>query len=160
MKQWWKELSQREQRIVMAGAVLVFILAVYLFAWEPMLKERASLRASVEKLREDRDWMLEAADKAKRLRGSGAVARQPVTSLLGVINATARPVLKGAELKRVEEDRDAGVRVWIEAVAFDDMIIWLGDLKRRYGIDVSSISVERMGKPGRVNARLILAVSS
>ncbi|MGD8742418.1 MAG: type II secretion system protein GspM, partial [Granulosicoccaceae bacterium] len=92
----------------------------------------------------------------KQLRGSGAVARQSFGSLLGVINSTARPVLKDAVLKRVEEDRANSVRVWIEAVAFDDLLLWLGDLQRGYGITASSLSAERLGKPGRVNARLIL----
>lgn len=160
MKQWWSGLNIREQRIVIAGSAVLLVLVVYLFAWEPLVKERTRLQGSIEKLRGDSSWMQEAAVKMKSLRGSGAVARQPVTSLLGVINSTARPTLKGAELKRVEEDRSAGVRVWIETVAFDDLVIWLGDLKRRYGIDVSSVSVEKMGKPGRVNARLILKAGS
>lgn len=160
MKQWWTERNAREQRILVAGASALLILVVFLFIWEPMVKERARLQASVVKLRTDVAWMQQAASQVKRLGGSGAGARQPVTSLLGVINSTAKPVLKGAVLKRVEEDRNAGVRVWIESVAFDDLAIWLGDLKRRYGIDASSVSAERIGKPGRVNVRLILQVGS
>jgi general secretion pathway protein M len=160
VKQWWAGLKTREQRVVLAGAGLVLILMLYLFAWQPLVTERARLQASVEKLRDDAAWMQQAANQVKALRGSGAVTRQPVTSLLGVINSTARPVLKGAELKRVEEDRSAGVRVWIESVAFDDLAIWLGDLKRRYNIDATSVSAERIAKPGRVNVRLILQVGS
>ena len=160
MKQWWSNLNVREQRIFIAGAAVLLILAVYLFAWEPLVKERSRLQGSVQKLREDSNWMQQAARQVKQLRGSGAVARKPVTSLLGVINSTARPVLKGAELKRVEEDRSAGVRVWIESAAFDDLVVWLGDLNKRYGIDASSVSVEHTAKPGRVNVRLILQVST
>ncbi len=160
MKQWWSSLNAREQRILMAAAAVLLVLAVYLFAWEPLVKERSRLQGSIEKLQADKTWMQQAASQVKKLRRDGAVARQPVSSLLGVINSTAKPVLKGAELKRVEEDRSAGVRVWIEQVAFDDLVIWLGDLKKRYGIDASSVSVERIAKPGRVNVRLILQVSA
>lgn len=160
MKQWWSGLNTREQRVVLAAAGVMLILVIYLFVWQPLVKERARLQISVEKLRDDTAWMKQASRQVKALRGSGAVTRQPVTSLLGVINATARPVLKGAEIKRVEEDRSAGVRVWIESVAFDDMVIWLGDLKRRYNIDATSVSAERIPKPGRVNVRLILQVGS
>jgi len=160
MKQWWAELNARERLILVSGASVLLFLLVFLFIWEPMVKEQSRLQDVVVKLRADKVWMQQAARQVKQLRGNGAVARQPVTSLLGVINSTARPVLKGAELKRVEEDRNAGVRVWIESVAFDDLAIWLGDLKRRYGIDASSVSVERIARPGRVNVRLILQVSS
>jgi len=160
MKQWWAERNARERSILLSGASVLLIIFVYLFVWEPMLKERSRLQGSVAKLRADQAWMQQASNQVKKLRGNGAVSRQPVTSLLGVINSTARPVLKGAELKRVEEDRNAGVRVWIDSVAFDDLAIWLGDLERRYGIDASSVSVERVAKQGRVNVRLILQVSS
>lgn len=160
MKQWWSNLNAREQRIFIAAGAVLLILVVYLFAWEPLVKERTRLQGAIAKLQADKVWMQQAAGQVKQLRRGGAVARQPVSSLLGVINSTAKPVLKGAELKRVEEDRSAGVRVWIDQAAFDDLVIWLGDLKKRYGIDASSVSVERIGKPGRVNVRLILQVSS
>ena len=117
MKQWWSDLNQREQGIIIVGASILLVLVVFLFVWEPLVKERSRLQSAISKLEEDREWMQQAAIKVKRLRGSGAATRQPVTSLLGVINTTARSVLKGAELKRVEEDRSAGVRVWIEGVA-------------------------------------------
>ncbi|MGD8998843.1 MAG: type II secretion system protein M [Granulosicoccaceae bacterium] len=156
MKQWWAKLNSRERRTVLAGAAMLAVLMLYLLAWEPLLAERARLTASVDTLRSDHSWMQKAASELKQLRGSGAVATQRFGSLLGVINSTAQPVLKDAVLKRVEEDRDNSVRVWIEAVAFDDLVLWLGDLQRRYGITASSISAERLGKPGRVNARLIL----
>ena len=160
MKQWWNNLNAREQQILMAGAAGLMALLIYLFAWEPLVKERERLTGAVSKLREDKQWMLQAASQVGQLRRSGAVTRKPVTSLLGVINSTAKPVLKGAELKRVEEDRNEAVRVWIESVAFDDLVIWLGDLKKRYGIDASSVSADKIGKPGRVNVRLILKVST
>jgi general secretion pathway protein M len=156
MKQWWIKLNMRERRTVVAGVAVLAVLLLFLFVWEPLLSARTRLTASVERLRSDHSWMQQAAKQAKQLRGSGAVVRQNFGSLLGVINSTARPVLKDAVLKRVEEDRNNGVRVWIEAVAFDDLVLWLGDLQRRYGIVASSISAERFGKAGRVNARLIL----
>lgn len=156
MKQWWAKLNMRERRMVIAAVALIAVLLLYVLAWEPLLAERDRLTASVNKLRDDDRWMQQAASQVKQLRGSGAVARKNFGSLLGVINNTARPILKDAVLKRVEEDRDNSVRVWIEAVAFDDLVLWLGDLQRRYGITASSISAERFAKPGRVNARLIL----
>lgn len=155
MKQWWLKLQMRERRMVVAGTIVLSILAMYLFAWEPLLTEQKRLSESVQTLHSEKLWMLQAASQLRQLRGDGGNAEK-FTSLLSVINTTARPVLKDAVLKRVEEDRSTGVRVWIDEVAFDDLVLWLGDLQRRYAITVSSLSAERTAKPGRVNARLIL----
>ena len=59
-------------------------------------------------------------------------------------------------LKRVEEERQHTVRVWIEQVAFDQLIVWLDSLQRKYAITTASLVVERLDQPGRVNVRLIL----
>jgi type II secretory pathway component PulM len=45
--------------------------------------------------------------------------------------------------------------VWLEGVAFDPMILWLGKLTRTYQIETSLITIEPQGG-GRVNARLTL----
>lgn len=155
MKQWWLKLQTRERRTVLIGAGVLLAMCLYLFAWQPLLNERARLLESVQLLQGDQQWMRQAAAQLRQLRGSGA-STEKYTSLLGVINSTARPVLKDAIVKRVEEDRTTGVRVWIDEVAFDDLVLWLGDLQRRYGVMLTSLAAERTGKQGRVNARLTL----
>ena len=52
----------------------------------------------------------------------------------------------------------AGFRVEFENVAFDALVLWLGDLSRSYRMDVQagSLSVPPRAEPGRVNATLTL----
>jgi type II secretory pathway component PulM len=47
------------------------------------------------------------------------------------------------------------VKVWLEGVAFDSMILWLGKITRSFQIETSIITIEPQGG-GRVNARLTL----
>lgn len=156
MKQWFSGLSNRERLIVSGGAIVVLVLSVYLLLWEPLARQRSQLQTSVQAQRNTYAWMQKAAIEIKQLSGKGGGVKNQAGSLLGTINNTAKSKLAGAILKRVEEDRQQGVRVWIEQVAFDDLIIWLGQLQQQYGISVSSLVSERHAKTGRVDVRLIL----
>ncbi len=59
-------------------------------------------------------------------------------------------------MKRIEPEGQNSVRVWLEQAAFDDVIQWLQNLKRDYGIHTADIVIERQAAAGRVNARLTL----
>lgn len=156
MKQWFSTLNSRERRILISGFIVLLIMLTYLLIWEPLVSESASLRTSVEAQQKTYAWMQQAAQEVRKLSVHSGNAKKPAGSLLGTINSTAKPALNGAILKRVEEDRQQGVRVWIEQVAFDELVLWLGQLQEKHGIRVSSLVSERHGKDGRVNARLIL----
>lgn len=156
MKQWFSGLNNRERLIVSGGAIMLLILLLYLMIWEPLNSKRAQLQTSVEAQKNTYTWMQQAAREVRQLSGKGAGVKKHTGSMLGTINNTAKPVLRGAILKRVEEDRQQGVRVWIEQVAFDDLINWLGQIQQQYGIRVSSLVSERHSKAGRVDVRLIL----
>ena len=51
-----------------------------------------------------------------------------------------------------------GIRVEFEGAAFDDMMLWLGDVNRQYGLLVQSGSFSAASgeSPGRVNSTLTL----
>lgn len=156
MKQWFSGLNSRERLIVSTGAISLLIMLLYLMVWEPLSSKRAQLQSSVEAQRNTYIWMQQAAVEVRKLSGKSVGVKKHEGSMLGIINNSAKSALKGAILKRVEEDRQQGVRVWIEQVAFDDLIIWLGQIQQQYGIRVSSLVSERHSKPGRVDVRLIL----
>jgi len=156
MKLWFSGLNNRERIIVSGGALTLLTLMLYLVVWEPLNSKRTQLQTSVEAQRNTYTWMQQAALGVRKLCGKGTGGKKQTGSMLGTINNTARSSLGGAILKRVEEDRQQGVRVWIEQVALDDLINWLGQIQQQYGIRVSSLVSERHSKAGRVDVRLIL----
>ena len=72
-----------------------------------------------------------------------------------MVDQSARSGGLGDAIKRIEPDGTKGVKVWLEGVAFDPMVLWLGNLTRRYQIETSIVTIEPQGN-GRVNARLTL----
>jgi len=157
VKDWFLGLEPRERRLVTAGGVVLALLLVYLVVWEPLAARYRQLQDSVAQQRETLAWMQQAAAQVKALQrsvpggGRGLAGR----SLLSVVDQSARAGGLGAALKRLEPDASKGVKVWLEGVSFDQMILWLGNLSRQYQVEVASLSIEPQGA-GRVNARITL----
>jgi len=149
-------LNPRERLIVITGAVVLLVLGLYLFAWEPLIDKQESLSNSIRTQQELHSWMLQSAAKVRQLKGSGSHRRLNPGSMQSVINKTAKAALPGAVIKRVEKNRQQSVQVWIEQVAFDDMVKWLGNLQQKSGVRVESLVSERIEQAGRVNVRLVL----
>lgn len=133
------------------------LLTLYGFIWKPLSNDYQTLRESVTQQRETLQWMREAAVKVKSLKRSAPAGAKSLAgrSLLAVVDQSARSAGLGAAIKRIEPDGSKGVKLWLENVAFDPMILWLGKLTREYQVQTRMITIEHTGA-GRVNARLNL----
>ena len=157
IRDWFEGLEPRERLLVSAGAVFLVLFFVYVLLWAPFAERHARLRETVERQQADLAWMRGAAAQVQALRRSvpGGGRGLGGRSLLSVVDQSARAGGLGSGIKRIEPDGSRGVKIWLENVSFDQMILWLGKLSRQYQVEVASVSIEPRG-PGRVNARLSL----
>ena len=157
MKKWFAGLEPRERLLVSGGAVVLVLLLLYVVIWEPIASGYRNLQEDVAEQKQTLAWMQQAATQIKTLQRSstGDVRGLGGRSLLAVVDKSARSGGLGDSIKRIEPDGSKGVKVWLEGVAFDPMILWLGKLTRTYQIETSLITIEPQGA-GRVNARLTL----
>lgn len=157
MKEWFEQLSASERRTLIAGAAVLTLLLLYTFLWRPIHKGVEETRARVESQRALLAWMQSAAVEAKSLMSSssGAKPSRGGQSLLSIVDQTARREKLATALKRVEPKGTDEVRVRLEDAVFDDTVAWLTRLQASYGVDVDSVSLERVGS-GRVNASITL----
>lgn len=159
MKDWYDNLEAREQVFVLAGAVFVAIALIYFMLWTPLDKRHAQVSNSVQ------NWERSLAELGP-LRGliaSGGTNPQP-----GGVNSQQAPIIivsqtlqsRGLEQyrRRSQPTTGNGVRVELENVAFDELVVWLGDLSDNYGMNVQAGSLSRVSDagPGRINASLTL----
>ena len=161
MKNWFNSLQTREKQLMIAATVVVVLFIFYLFIWLPIDKNTQRLNRQLASQKITLAAMQQMAPRIRTLQQSGSKSarRSSNASLTALIYQTGQSRLKGAQLKRVEEGQQHSVRVWIEKVAFDDMLFWLESLRNQYGIDVDSIVAEREAEPGLVNVRLTLKQS-
>jgi len=156
LKQSLKSLNPRERLIVIAGAATLLVLALYLFAWKPLIEKQAALNTSIKSQQIAYHQMLKLAAEAKQLKGTGSFKAISGGSLQSIINRTAKSALPGAIIKRVEQNRQQAVQVWVDQVGFDDVVKWLGNLQQTKGVRVVALFSERATQTGRVNIRLTL----
>ena len=155
MKAWWQGLSHRERLLTAGGAMFTLALLLYALAWQPFQASHRRLRQSVAEQRVELAAMRQMAGEIKRLGGSSVTTTAPVDdrSLLTLVDQTARAAGLGATLKRVSPQGENRLGVQFDAVEFDKLVPWLGQLERDHRIMIVNLSVDRAAA-GRVNARL------
>lgn len=159
MKDWFRAMESRERLFVILGAMVVILSLVYGFVWVPLDSKQATMTASVN------DWQRSLAElrplkavaqSARQAAASGAANRQQTPII--VVDQTLRS--RGLEQfrRRSQPTSSNGIRVEFENVAFDDLVLWLGDLGAQYAMHVQagSVSAGAQSGPGRVNATLTL----
>ena len=159
MKDWFNSLEQRERLFVSAGATVVVLALFYGLVWMPLEKGRAELVSSIavweRSLAELRPLrgIQPAATGNSRASQAGA-GQSPVV----IVDQTLRARGLDRSLKRSQPTTSKGIRVEFENVAFDDLILWLGDLSGQYAMDVTSGSFSNPARaePGRISATLTL----
>ena len=158
MREWWDGLATRERLILLAGGALLTVMLLWALLWQPLVSEVRRMEDEVAAQRENLRWMQASAAELQQLRGSGAQAAAGLggRSLLGAADQSARSAGLGSGLKRIEPDGADAVRVRLEGVSFDKVILWLDGLAREAGVIASSVTVERTEAPGLVNVRLSL----
>lgn len=158
MKDWFEELEAREKLFVGVGAIVVAISLLYGFMWAPLDRSHARVAASVD------DWQRSLAElrPLKGLAQSGVAdaprAAASQQSPIIIVDQTLRS--RGLEQfrRRSQPTTSNGIRIEFENVAFDELVLWLGDLADQYAMHVQAGSLSTGGRsgPGRISATLTL----
>ncbi len=157
MKEWYESLQARERLFVAAAGVAVILAVFYLAVWMPLERGQESAARGVD------TWQNALADlramqgdlQAGSARGTPAGVNE---SLVVIVDNTLRSRDLYNSLRRSSPTPGNGIRLEFENVAFDDLVLWLGDLAGDYRLQVQSgsFSTTAQDVAGRVNATLIL----
>jgi general secretion pathway protein M len=159
MKDWFTSLEQREQIFVAGGGVVVLIALIYSFVWVPLDTGQKALSQEVAV------WQRSLAElkPLKGMQPSSGGGTAPVNAgadqtPVVIVDQTLRARGLDRALKRSQPTTSNGIRVEFENVAFDDLVLWLGDLSSQYGMQVTSgsMSTSSQSAPGRINATFTL----
>jgi len=157
LKDWFFSLQPRERAIVAVGGVLVLLVAIYILALAPFYRAVNSSVARVESKKGDLAWMRSVGGEVMALSASSPTAAAPSNeSLVVLIDRTARECGLGASLTGQTPNGDNGIRVRLEQAEFDKLVVCLGSLQQSHSVNIESANIDRTGKPGFVNASLVL----
>ncbi len=156
MRNWFESLAQRERLFVSVGGAVLLVALVYAFVWLPLDKGQQSITASIA------TWERSLAD-LQPLSGlhsnnpnTGPVSSQQTPVV--IVDQTLRARGLDNSLKRSQPTTTNGIRVEFDNIAFDDLVLWLGDLSTQFGMHVTtgSMSATSQAGPGRINATFTL----
>jgi general secretion pathway protein M len=155
MRDWFESMEQREQVFVAAGAVIVCIALVYAFIWSPLDTGQKTASASVNSWQRS---LAELKPLANTQTAGSASPRGVQQTPVVIVDQTLRARGLDRSLKRSQPTSSNGIRVEFENVAFDDLVLWLGDLSNQHRMQVTtgSMSTTTEAAPGRVNATFTL----
>ena len=156
MKDWFESLMPRERVAVGTAAVFVVFAILYFGLWSPITRAQSTAASGVT------TWEQALADlrslKAQTGTAQPTTPRSTTQSLVVVVDTTLRERELYVSLQRSQPTGPNGIRLEFKDVAFDDLVLWLGDVGAQHGLEVQSgnFSKSTQNIPGRVNASLNL----
>lgn len=159
MKDWFENLESREQLFVTIGGAATAVILLWAVIWMPLDRTHDTLTRNVS------NWKNALADLqvvAANLQAGTTDGTSPTQAGLNdspvvIVDRTLRERSLNSTVKR-QQPTPNGIRVEFENVAFDQLVVWLGDLNTRYAMEVQagSLSLASRAGPGRINASLTL----
>lgn len=158
MRVWFESLQPREQLFVGIGALAVVLVILWGLIWLPLTRGHKNLQQSVV------DWEQSLAELrplgAAVQSGAGPGQQNTQTSnqtAVVIVDQTLRARGLNTTMQRSRPTSN-GIQVEFENVAFDELVLWLGDLSAQHALEVQagSLSVGSRVGPGRINASLTL----
>lgn len=160
MKEWFETLQERERLIIIAAGVLLVPLLLYLLLWEPLSKSISNLQTSINAAEGQVRWMQAASLEVKDLRKSGNAPQASGGSMINSVESSANGAGLRSAIQRMEPQGSNKISLEMRDADFDALILWLGQLEKKFGINASQFNATPSRNPGRVDARISLERSS
>ncbi|MEM7431694.1 MAG: type II secretion system protein GspM [Pseudomonadota bacterium] len=152
MRDWLESLEARERNFVIVGAIVVAVSLIYAFVWQPVATGHAESITQVDRWQRSLSELrsFENMTPVNTARTNRPTSTQPP---LVVVDQTLRQRGLNTALRR-SSPAGSGIRVEFENVAFDEVVIWLGELSAQHSLHVTmaSLSNTPQSGPGRINA--------
>lgn len=147
-------MNDRERRMVYAAVIAIAIFIPYQFIWTPIVDTARDRKESVEKKERDLIWMKTKGPEIQRLSSASSAPQSTGTALYGIVEQTARA--RFGESIRVQQEGKNGIRIQLQDVSFDTMMIWMDDLQNRHQIVVKDFKIDKEKTEGRVRASILV----
>jgi general secretion pathway protein M len=151
LRAWYAGLQEREQRVVLIGAIALGLIVLVGGILLPMQSAVSGAVKAAATKREDLAWM-----RAHELEVRSSIPPPADTGEAPVVlvDRVGREAGLGSALRGTQPNATGGVRVQLEAAPFSAVVTWLDSLDHRYGVAIESITLDRSTAPGIVNANI------
>jgi general secretion pathway protein M len=152
VKTWWIGLSRRERAAVLAGALLVLGVLVYVLAIEPAARTRTRLAAELPRLQAEAAEVRALALEAQRLKTRALALESPEQAKAALERLLAEKKIPDNAIR----EADGRLLLTVRRADAASWLAWLAEVSNSLPLRVSSARVSRTG-PGVVDAEVALA---
>jgi type II secretory pathway component PulM len=137
-----KALNQRERMTIISGAALLGVVLFYLYAWEPMRKQTATLRDDLPGARRTAEWMRLKKPEVERLKSAVDKAVKTGADVAAFTQqAFDGSGVEGLAVQALDIDK---VSVTAGAIEPKKLFTIIGKLRKEGMITVSAIRIEAL----------------
>jgi general secretion pathway protein M len=154
MKEWYSQLSQRDQVSLLLLGLALALYLLYVLVWSPLDSRREQLALQNSAITESRIRVDAMVSEILQLRQGGVQtgAKRNLTSVINESTSRLRlPVI------RLQPNSRGEIQVRVENAVFDDVLQWLYQMEHAEGLLVREVSVTPAGTVGRVNVTVRIA---
>jgi general secretion pathway protein M len=158
LRKQYEMLPQRDRLALKILSLVLGIVILYFAMWQPAYQYKQNAELNLERnqallaLINDNSAVLSSGS-----RSGGKPARKILDSQQLVSSVTNLAKQKGIVLKRFEPSGESKLKVWVDDVSFDKMMVWLSTMRKSLSVTVEQISIDKDDDPGKVSARLTLS---
>lgn len=158
VKKYYEQRAPREQKLLLLCVFCCVALLVFYGLVQPLVFKYEDARAHYQNTQKQWAWIQANDASFQQLAKQGGDLNAAFKgSLLSLVNQTARK--SNIVLKRFEPKGSDKLRVWLEQVNFDQLVIWL-EIFHQKGLDIAQISLDRQDHElGQVSAQILLVRS-
>jgi general secretion pathway protein M len=156
LKQKFMALKPRERVILLAGAALIVIVAVYTLALSPLYRSIDARAEHLSRKQVDLSWMHSVASELQSAGAAPAPIAASGESLVVLVDRTARESGLAEALTGQTPTGNGGIRVRFENASYDTLVRWMGQQVQQHGVHIDQATLDRGEKPGLVNGSFVL----
>ena len=151
LRAWYAGLQERDQRVVLIGAIALGLIVLVGGILLPMQSAVSGAVKAAATKREDLAWM---RAHELEIRSSTPPPADTGEAPVVLVDRVGRESGLASALRGTQPNATGGVRVQLEAAPFNAVVTWLDSLDNRYGVAIESITLDRSPAPGIVNANI------
>lgn len=160
LNEWWSQLAEREQRMLLVGGVIVALFIVYAGIWSPFLNRLNHMRQHIQAQEKTLVWM-QSADKAlQSAQHSHDVQREVLSpvQLLSYLQKQFEAAGLSSQLAQLKQSSEHTIEIQFQQVDFDLLMkVWL-QILRAQSIHFTQFTVTAESEPGIVNVAMSIEV--
>lgn len=152
---WWQARTDREQRILMIGGIVLIAVIIYYFAWTPLSARVSKNRETIKQHVALLSWTQAQQETINRYRKAGFVphSTQPIV-LLSVIEQSLTESKLSRYITNTQSNGEKSVTLIFTGVPFDKLMAWTEQSWQQQNITISNLQVKPTQATGAVNAKL------